>query len=116
MRVHHLALRTEDLPRLEAFYAGVLGLTVTRRTGERSVWLEAGETILMLERKAANEPPLSIDSLEMFAFAIDPARKSEFLGRLSAAQVALEGSTNHTLYFRDPDGRRVGLSAFPDTL
>ncbi len=116
MRLHHLALRTADLPRLEAFYTGVLGLNVSRRQGERSVWIEAGETILMLERKEASEPPLAIDSLEMFAFAITPERKDEFLTRLAAAKVALEGSTNHTLYFRDPDGRRVGLSAFPEKL
>jgi catechol-2,3-dioxygenase len=116
MRVHHLALRTADLPRLEAFYVGVLGLTVSRRHGERSVWLEAGETILMLERKEPGEPPLAIDSLEMFAFAIAPHRKDEFLARLATAKVALEGSTTHTLYFRDPDGRRVGLSAYPEKL
>jgi len=57
MSLHHVALRTRDLPSLEHFYAQVIGLPMTRRDGARSVWLDAGGTILMLEAAGADEPP-----------------------------------------------------------
>ena len=48
MRIHHLALRTRELDRLERFYTGVLKLPVVRRdAGRGSVWLDAGGTIGM---------------------------------------------------------------------
>ena len=36
----------------------------------------------------------------------------EVLG-LARAGVAVEAATEFTLYVRDPDGRRVGLSSYP---
>ncbi len=111
MRIHHVALRTDDLERLERFYAGTLGLVVTRRQDARSVWLDAGGTILMLERREPGEPAVDPRSMEMFAFTVEPAR-AHALG----AAVAIEGRTASTLYVRDPDGRRVGLSSWPDAL
>jgi catechol-2,3-dioxygenase len=111
MRIHHLALRTRDLPRLERFYAEVLGLAVTRRT-PRSVWLDASGTIVMLERAEAGEVDVPAGSMELVAFAIDAAKRAEYTDRLAAAGVAVEGQTDFTLYFRDPDGRRVGLSCY----
>lgn len=111
MRIHHVALRTDDLERLERFYAGTLGLVVTRRQEARSVWLEAGGAILMLERRDPGEPALSPGSMEMIAFAVDPARAHAL-----TETIAIEGRTASTLYVRDPDGRRVGLSCWPDAL
>mgnify|MGYP005856920009 CR=1 FL=1 len=115
MRIHHVALRTEDLPRLEAFYVEVLGLEVVRRQGDRSVWLDAGGTLLMLERRAEGEPPVAAGSMELLAFALEAGRGApeEALAR---AGVPVEARTASTLYFRDPDGRRLGLSAYPDPL
>ena len=49
MRVHHLAFRTRDLAQLERFYVHALGLAVVRRNEERSVWLDAGGSLVMLE-------------------------------------------------------------------
>ena len=112
MRLHHLALRTRHLDRLEAFYVGLLGLPVLSRS-ERGVWLDAGGTILMLEHAAEGEPTPSPESMELFCFAItaaDRAAREQALGR---AGVPLEGATQFTLYFRDPEGRRVGLSHEP---
>ena len=113
MRIHHVALRTLDLPRLEAFYAGVLGLEITGRTGETSVWLRAGDAIVMLERAAAGEPGVPAGTMEMVAFAITKDQRVECTRRLRAAGIALESETTYTLYVRDPDGRRVGLSHYP---
>lgn len=108
--IHHLAFRTRDLVRLERFYADVLGLLVTRRT-ERSVWLAAGTTILMLERAEEGEPEPAASSMELVAFAAT----AEVRARLEA-HVPVEARTRYSLYVRDPDGRRIGLSSYPDVL
>ncbi len=109
MRIHHLAFRTCDLVALERFYAEVLGLPVLRRS-DRSVWLDVEGTILMLERAEPGEPPIDPRSMDLVCFGVAPG----VLARL--ADVDIEGRTDSTLYFRDPDGRRVGVSAYPDVL
>jgi glyoxylase I family protein len=116
MRIHHVALRTGDLAALERFYGGVLGLRVTRRQGERSTWLSAGDAIVMLERRDPGEPELGRGSMELVAFAVPPGSHEELVRRLAAAGIAVEARTASTLYVRDPDGRRVGLSAYPEPL
>lgn len=114
MRVHHIALRTADVPRLEAFYRDLLGLPVTARPGGSRVWLAAGETLLMLEPREPDEPTVPAGSMEFLAFAITPAERTGFVARLAQAGVTVEAQTDFTLYFRDPDGRRVGVSHHPD--
>ncbi len=51
--------------------------------------------------------------MELVAFAIDDL--PSWRRKLAEAGVVIEAETVHTLYVRDPDGRRVGLStyAFP---
>jgi catechol 2,3-dioxygenase-like lactoylglutathione lyase family enzyme len=107
VRIHHVALRTRDLARLEHFYAVVLGLRVIRRDDARgSVWLEAGATVLMLERRGADEPDVPAGTMDLVAFAVDERETWR-------ARVSVEAETEHTLYFRDPDGRRVAVSSYP---
>jgi len=111
MRVHHIAFRTRDLERLERFYLDVLALRALRKT-DRSVWLEAGDAILMLERADANEPGVPSGTMEMIAFDVEKEARVGWLRRLAENGVAIEAQTEHTLYFRDPDGRRIGLSSY----
>lgn len=112
VRVHHVAFRTDDLPALERFYAGVLNLPVLRRNEERSLWLDAGGAILMLEKRDEGEPTVPAGSKELVAFAVSKA----VIERLEAERVPIEARTAYTLYVRDPDGRRIGLSSYPDEL
>ena len=119
MRVHHLAFRTRDLGRLERFYVDVLGLTVMRRQEARSVWLDAEGVVIMLEVREpgeADEAAGSSISMELVAFAVAPDTRAHYTQRLSRAGVAVEASTDFTLYVRDPDGRRIGLSSYPTPL
>lgn len=113
MRIHHVAFRTDDLPRLERFYVDALGLAITKRSEPRSIWLDAGGTILMLELRDPGEPTLPADSKELIAFTLDPASLPLVKARLARANVPIEASTDFTIYLRDPDGRRVGLSSYP---
>ena len=112
MRIHHLAFRTHDLARLVDFYVSVLALRVRERRGDRSVWLDVGDAILMLERAEPGEPDVPAGSMELVAFDIQHGTRLGYLARLAEAGVAIEQQTEFTLYFRDPDGRRVGLSHY----
>lgn len=116
MRIHHIAFRTDDLDALEHFYVRVLGLPVVRRAPGRSMWLDAGGTILMLERCADGEPAVPDDSMELVAFAIAARDRAEIAARLTSAGFRIEARTAYTLYVRDPDGRRIGFSSHPDEL
>jgi glyoxylase I family protein len=111
--VHHLALRVHDLERMAAFYEAWFGLTVVRDLRPRALWLGLGRgAVLMLELRAASEPAIDVQSLELVAFAIDAAQRPALRARLLSQQM-LEAETEHTLYFRDPEGRRVAASSFP---
>jgi catechol 2,3-dioxygenase-like lactoylglutathione lyase family enzyme len=110
--VHHVALRTRDVAKLEAFYAGVLGLPIVKTDDGRSTWLRAGAVIVMLERAEPGEPEVPAGSMEMIAFSIAPEERADHTRRLEAAGFPPEAQTQFTLYVRDPDGRRVGLSHF----
>ena len=106
-------MRTRDLGRLVAFYGDLLGLATSKESLGESVWLDAGGTILMLERSTEPEPGIGRGTRELIAFAIAPPERAGFEARLASSGVAIEERTEFTLYFRDPDGRRVGLSHYP---
>ena len=116
MRVHHLAFRTGDLAQLERFYVHAVGLAVVRRTDSRSVWLDAGGSLLMLEAAEPGEASPTPGAMDLVAFEVAPETRALYTDRLARAGVALEGSTDFTLYVRDPDGRRIGLSSYPAPL
>lgn len=113
MRIHHVAFRTGDLARLERFYVDALGLAVVRRQEPRSIWLDAGGSIVMLELRDDGEPAPDAASKELIAFAIAPDTRSLVSERIARAGVAIEAATEFTLYVRDPDGRRIGVSSYP---
>jgi catechol 2,3-dioxygenase-like lactoylglutathione lyase family enzyme len=111
LRVHHLALRAPDPGVTAAFYQAVMGLRVLQRNEERgSVWLDASGTVLMIERAEPGEPGVPEHGKELLAFAVDD--QAAWRLRLQGAGVAVEAETPHTLYFRDPDGRRVAVSTY----
>lgn len=124
---HHLAVQVRDLAATERFYRETLGLPVLRRwpardgAGERSVWLDVGDgAFLALERVgvgataaedvARGERP----GLHLVALRIERAARADWERRLVAAGVSVEARTAFTLYVRDPEGNRVGLSHWPD--
>ncbi|HEU4411907.1 MAG TPA: VOC family protein [Polyangiaceae bacterium] len=115
--LHHLALRTRDVARLAAFYRDVLGLPERARNladggALRSVWLDAGGVVVMIELAAPGEPAPPAGSLDLVAFAMSAGEREAFRARFAAAGAAVEAETAHTLYVRDPDGRRVGVSSY----
>jgi glyoxylase I family protein len=126
--LHHLAIQVRDLAAVERFYRDTLGLRELRRwphkdgsPGERSVWLDVGDgAFLALERVAAGptaaEEPARAErpGLHLIALRIPREARAEWERRLADAGVAIEARTAFTLYVRDPEGNRVGLSHWPD--
>ncbi len=121
--VHHLALKAMDLPRMERFYRDVLGLAVVRRwpapdgQGDRSVWLDLGAgTFLALERATQPRQPPGEEEpgLHMLALRIARAERVDWIRKLGEAGAPLYRHTDYTIYVKDPEGNRIGLSHWPD--
>ena len=102
MKLHHVAIPVRDLERARAFYVDVLGLPEIRRQAH-SIWVQADGAIVMLE-KGAPAP-----DAHCIAFAIGAGERAQWAGK-----VTVESATAFTIYTRDPDGHRIGLTSYPD--
>jgi glyoxylase I family protein len=117
--LHHLALGTRDVARLARFYENVLELRELKRHlhadgSLRSVWLDLGGPVLMLE--ATEAAPRIVDGigagLFLIALSVEPERRAAFEQRLLDAGCSIESRSEWTSYARDPDGNRIALSAY----
>jgi glyoxylase I family protein len=119
---HHLAVQCTDLALCERFYREVLGLPLLRRWpspegGDRSVWLAVGDGFLALER--AEAPPARgawrdpAAGLHLVALRIGADERARWEERLASSGVEVVHRTRWTLYVRDPEGNRIGLSHWP---
>jgi catechol 2,3-dioxygenase-like lactoylglutathione lyase family enzyme len=124
LALHHVAVNCLDLARCERFYREVLGLAELRRWpaeggGDRSVWLAAGDGFLALER-ADREPDPGPwrdgrPGLHLVALRIARREREEWERRLASHGVPVAHRTRFTLYLRDPEGNRIGLTHYPDS-
>lgn len=122
--LHHVAVQCADLAACERFYVEVLGLPVVRRWpadggGNRSVWLGlGGEAFLALERAGAAGPATpwrdASPGLHLVALRIGPGERRGWEERLATLGVPVAHRTRWTLYLRDPEGNRIGLSHHPE--
>jgi glyoxylase I family protein len=124
---HHLAIQVKDLPGAVRFYADVLGLKVVRRwpredggAGERSVWLSVGEgeEFIALETCDVDRPATPFrdphGGLHLLALRISAQERHGWERRLEDLGVEVVHRTRWTVYLRDPEGNRIGLSHYPD--
>ena len=121
--IHHIAVKVADLARAETFYAGLLGLPVLRRwpvpdgKGERSLWLDLGAgAFLALERADQIESTKAEDSpgLHLVALHISRGERESWIAKLTQAGHPVYQQTDYTIYVRDPEGNRLGLSHWPE--
>jgi glyoxylase I family protein len=110
--LHHVALRTRDVVGLTQFYQTVLEFEVVREQPGYSVWLRLGDAVLMIEQATALEPGIPQNTMDLLCFAVNEPTREVVRNRLATLQKPLEGETGYTTYFRDPDGRRVGVSTY----
>jgi glyoxylase I family protein len=113
LHLHHIAIRAADVDAVLAFYRTMLGLEIARDHRPRSVWLRlSGASVLMIEARGAAEPAVPAGSLELVAFRVSAEEKTAMRERAIRAG-CFDGETEHTVYLRDPEGRRLAVSTFP---
>ena len=121
--IHHIAVKVADLAAAETFYVSVLGLSVLRRwptpdgRSERSLWLDVGHgAFLALERAEASTPAKTAAAPGIHLLALHIARdeREAWVARLTQAGHPVYDHTDTTIYVRDPEGNRIGLSHWPD--
>jgi catechol 2,3-dioxygenase-like lactoylglutathione lyase family enzyme len=120
--LHHLALGTRDVERLAAFYREAFGLREVRRHQDegrelRSIWLDLGGALLMIEATAAPAPALVQGvgaGLFLLCLRVPAAERAALEQRLEQLGARIESRTQFTSYARDPDGNRIALSHYPD--
>lgn len=121
--IHHIALAAANPAALAEFYERVLELQRLRVQNDddgrvTSVWLQldAG-VILMLEAATiddahggefADKRP----GYHLLALTIEADEREAWRRKLHEHGVEIVHETQFTLYFRDPDGNRVGLSHY----
>ena len=129
--VHHLAIQVRDLPGAERFYVEALGLRVLQRwpwppeaagrQGDRSVWVSVGPgdaQFLALEACDESPPDTAFrdprGGLHLLALRIAPGERARWEERLARLGIEVVHRSRWTLYLRDPEGNRVGLSHHPE--
>ncbi|TGM32143.1 VOC family protein [Leptospira biflexa] len=110
--IHHIAIGTPNPESLAAFYLQIPGAKLLKRhhfdSGEvRSVWIQLGPIILMLESGEQESP-------KNLVFSLNPSNQNEWREFFKSIQVT--SRTDFTMYFQDPDGNGLGLSSYPQKL
>lgn len=122
---HHLAIQVHDVEGAARFYAEVLGLQEQARwhTPEgalRSIWMRLGEGPEFIALEAASEQPVETPfrhgraGLHLIALRIPREERARIVDRLKERGIAVEHETRWTVYLRDPEGNRIGLSHHPE--
>lgn len=119
VEIGHVHLKVADLERSIAFYSGVLGFELMQRMGSTAAFLSAGgyhHHIGLNTWESRHGKPPAPGTTGLYHFAIrypDRASLADALRRLRAANVPLDGASDHgvseALYLRDPDGNGIEL-------
>lgn len=117
--IGHVHLKVSNLDRALNFYCGVLGFELTQRYDDKAAFVSAGGYhhhigLNTWESEGGSPPPSESTGLYHLAI-LYPTRAAlaDALRRLTAANVPLEGASDHgvseALYLRDPDDNGVEL-------
>ncbi|TGL41414.1 VOC family protein [Leptospira perdikensis] len=110
--IHHIAIGTPNPSNLAEFYLQIPGAKKTQEfhydSGMvRSIWIEFGPIILMLEEGAKSSP-------RALVFSFTEKEKTKWIQFLN--QIQIQNKTDYTVYFLDSDGNLLGLSQYPEKL
>lgn len=118
--LHHIALGAHNVEELTAFYARAFGLRELARHHHpsgalRSVWLDIGGTVLMIEHtQRERERSSGVDAgLFLIALRVSRAERLDLESYFAEHGCPRESATEHTSYFRDPEGNRFAVSTYP---
>ena len=117
--IGHVHLKVADIDRALEFYCGVLGFELQQRMGDEAAFVSAGGYhhhigLNTWHSKGGSPPPAGTTGLFHLAIRYPTrAALAEALRRLSKAEVALTGASDHgvseALYLSDPDGNGIEL-------
>ena len=132
-RIHHVAYRCHDARQTVQWYEQHLGMNFVLAIAENQVpsthapdpymhvFLDAGGGNVLAFFELPNSPPMGRDEatpdwVQHIAFKVGSVQELEAAkARLQAAGIAVVGVTDHTIfksiYFFDPNGRRLELAA-----
>lgn len=126
----HVVLRVADLPRMLAFYEGVLGCTVDKvQAGIGLTQLRAGRSLIdlitldgVLGRMGGAGPGAEGRNLDHFAIAITRFDDAAIRAHLAAHDVEITDSGQRygaegdgpSIYVKDPEGNIVELKGPPN--
>lgn len=126
----HVVLRVADLPRMLAFYEGVLGCTVDKvQAGIGLTQLRAGRSLIdlitldgVLGKMGGVGPGAEGRNLDHFAIAITAFDEAAIRAHLAAHNVEITDSGQRygaegdgpSIYVRDPEGNIVELKGPPN--
>jgi len=124
MQVHHVAIQVNDLERAVRWYGELFELPVLREwLGDdgrlRAVWLQldAG-AFVALERCSGTGQPSNWwhpdPGIHVLSLRIPASARAAWEQRLTERGVAVDHRSKWTLFVRDPEGNRIGLSHHPD--
>lgn len=114
--MHHVAIATPNLYLMRDFYKTIPGLDLIQENqfseGElRSAWfrVRGTESVLMLESEPfVRGPQALVFSIHLTGLSKDDIKDILFQNM----GLTPDGETPFTLYFRDPDGNRLGYSDY----
>ncbi|HET8549706.1 MAG TPA: VOC family protein [Bryobacteraceae bacterium] len=102
--LNHIAVRVTDIPRTKAFYQDLLGLPLISESGS-SLFLKAGDEFLTFFRNAT-------PGLDHYCVEIEGFNPDEVVRKLAARGLKpRRPNGTDRIYFHDPDGLEVQLSA-----
>ncbi|MCW7492627.1 VOC family protein [Leptospira sp. 2 VSF19] len=110
--IHHIAIGTANPSRLAEFYLKIPGSKKIKEFHYesgilRSVWIEFGSILVMLEEGENKSPRALVFSYQEF----EKSKWTQFL-----KQTKVQSRTEYTVYFLDPDGNLLGASSYPEKL
>lgn len=118
-RISQVHLRTAMLGRAHEFYAGVLGLTVSRESETHLAFSGKPDlTDLLVIHEEPNAPTRPARSIGLYHFALRYATRADLARayqRLAKVGYPIDGASDHgvseAIYLSDPDGNGVELYA-----
>ncbi len=119
--LHHIALGARDVEEVAAYYREVFQLEEVDRHRDdqgrlRSIWLDVGGSILMVERTEEEREEVQGVGAGPFllAFSVTPTERDALEARMEARGGPIESRSDYSSYGRDPEGNRVAISHYPE--
>jgi catechol 2,3-dioxygenase-like lactoylglutathione lyase family enzyme len=104
----HIALKTRDLKKTEAFYTGVLGLKVAFRHPPDMLFLTTPGSGDLINFVKSAKKSSGTQGLEHIGFKVTAAGLKRLKRTLKENHVKIEGRRGkEAIYFSDPNGYRI---------